>query len=469
MLAVQPALARNFHISGGIQYVHQATLERAKPSPSEADARRMFGKGIAQLNEGLKEDPDDLEAWDYLGIAYAEIDSAEQAGWAFSQGIGAARGKEERKKLLDRLIVNRDHYWTLYFNEAIRQYQKCLDAAGEGKPPDSTCAMGSATAMRRALALNPENAKTYCNLAAFQANAGRHDEAIQTVEAGLKVASTDSCLLSRKQQLAGVKIEQAATSGNLAEAIPGLEKMLADNPNDGAAALRLGELYFQQGLQLSGEADKTADAAAKKDLEAKAKTAFANSARGFGKYVELKPDDKDGRYNQALALLRAENYAEAAKVAHAGVLADPTSPDFHNVLGNAYRGLKLEEAASGHQLIAKTLREGTKQDDATAFATQSAAKWGAKSYAAQRLKELGAPDEVRTQTMGDYQVETWLWWGRKRAVVLSKGQRVIELDFANLTTSAAPKGSSPKSAPKSPSSPKTPSGGKSGSASGASR
>ena len=56
------ALARNFHCAGGIQYVIQGTKEKDKGNLD--DARRIFGKAVAQLTECTTEDPTDSESWE---------------------------------------------------------------------------------------------------------------------------------------------------------------------------------------------------------------------------------------------------------------------------------------------------------------------------------------------------------------------------------------------------------------------
>jgi tetratricopeptide (TPR) repeat protein len=443
VLLVTPALARNFRIAGGIQYVVQGGKERAKGN--EEDARRIYGKAVAQLNMGIAEDPGDIEAWDYLGVAYAELDSAEKCGWAFGEGIALARNKPEAKKLLQRLLDNREHYWVRYFNDAIRTYQKAVEASPSGEP-DSAATMEAVTAMRRAVAVNPTNPKSFCNLGAFLANARHYDEAIQTVENGLKFAPQDSCLLARKEQLSVVAAEKAAETGEWEKAAAPFERMLAADPQDAAAALRLGEIYFKQGQALDEQTAKLADGPEKQAAQEQVRAAFSRSADGFGKYSALKPDDKDGRFNHAVALLRAERFEDAGKVAIAGLAADPLSPEFHSALASAYRGLKLEDPANGHTLLAKVLREGTKEADPAAAAKASADKAGAAADAAKLLKELGPPDDFRTQQMGDFPVEAWFWTGPKRGVLMSKGRTVSDVSYAQLATPAPPKPAAKKPA-----------------------
>lgn len=435
-VVVSPALARDFHVAGGIQYVVQGGKERAKGN--EEDARRIYGKAVAQLTQGIATDPGDIEAWDYLGVAYAELDSAEKCGWAFGRGIEMARAKPEEKKLLQRMVDNREHYWVRYFNEAIRTYQKAVEASPSGEP-DSAATMEAVVSMRRALAVNPSNPKSYCNLGAFLANARNYDAAIATVDDGLKIAPQDSCLLGRKEQLSVAVADKAAETGDWERATGPIERLYAANPNDADAALRLGEIYFKKGTALDAAAAKLPDGPDKQTALEQVRASFARSADGFGKFSELKPDNQDGRYNHAIALIRAEKYAEAGQVAIAGLAVEPLSPEFHAVMSNAYRGLKLEDPANGHTLMAKVLREGERASDSDSAAKAIVAKSGPTSDAARLYKELGAPAEIRTEQMGDFPIEAWFWTGAKRAVLMSKGRTVSDVSWAQMVTPAPPK------------------------------
>jgi Tfp pilus assembly protein PilF len=283
--------------------------------------------------------------------------------------------------------------------------------------------------MKKAVAEDPSNPKGYCNLAAFQANAGKADDAVQTVEAGLKVAPGDSCLLARKTQVGVSMGEKALQTGDFAAAAQPYEKMLAANPQDAGSALRLGQLYFDQGTKLNESAEKETDPAKKQSLAADSKTAFVKSSKNFSLYHSLKPDDKDGLYNNTLAALEAGDGATAAKLAEEGLTVDASSSEYHGFLASAYTALNVPTAASAHKLVSRTLKEGQKVSDPAGFAQKEATTFGATSVVAKKLKELGPPEDVRTMTIGDYPVETWLWPAKKRAIVFSKGALVTEADW----------------------------------------
>ena len=120
------AAARNFHCAGGIQYVIQGTKQKDKGNTANdpellADAKRIFGKAVTQLNTCVSEDPNDSEAWSYLGWAYAEVDSAPQAGVAFDEAI---KRLANDPKPLEIARQNRKSYWVQYYNAGLSKYKE---------------------------------------------------------------------------------------------------------------------------------------------------------------------------------------------------------------------------------------------------------------------------------------------------------------------------------------------------------
>ena len=427
-VAVPRAEARNFHCAGGIQYVVQGQQEFAKGNIE--DAHRIYGKAVAQLNQCISEDPGDVESYDYLGVAYAELDSAEQSGQAFAKGIALANTKDadKYKKLIERMKANQEHYWISYFNAAIKEYQKAMPA--DGKNADPSAFLPAADAMKKAVAEDPNNPKGYCNLAAFLANAGKTQDALQAVNDGLSKAPNDSCLLQRKMQVGVGMAQQAQASGDYAAAAAPWEKALAANPKDDKAALQLGQIYFEQGSKL--------DKDGKKD---EAKAAFTQSSKNFGIYHSINPADKDGTYNYIIASLQAGDAAAAAKASQEALAAtteDSVAAEYHNFLAQAYRDLKVDAAAAAHTLVARALEEGQKVDDVAGFAQKEATTLGATSTVAKKFKEMGPPDEIRTLTMGDYPVEAWLWNGKKQAILFSKGAQVTAANWNAVAVAQTP-------------------------------
>ena len=414
--------ARNYHVSGGIQYVAQGDKEKAKGLYE--DAQRLYGKAVVQLTEGIAEDPNDLEAYDYLARAYAELDSTERAGWAFRTGIASACADEKEKKLCKRMQDNQKFYWGQYYQSAFDTFKLADVAPTPEAGKDSILA--AAAKMWKAIDIYDQDGSSYCNLAAFYAKAEDMSRAMEVVKQGLTKVPGDSCLTQRQADLTIANAETAAGSGEFDAAIATYEKVLAADPSDAATASRLGELYFQKGQKLSEGGDA-----------AGAKAAFAAAATNFGTFYKTTNDDENARYNYALSLVQAEQYEEAAGLIHKGLMAKPKSQDLHNLMARVYTGLQLPEDATKHRLINTMLDGGQPAAEPATAASASAEKWGATKDAAKLLQSLGPPEEVLTQTLGEYEAELWCWWTKSRAVTLVKGQTVSDLDFSRVMTAKA--------------------------------
>jgi tetratricopeptide (TPR) repeat protein len=433
-LLAGPVLARNYHVSGGIQYVSQGDKEKAKQNYE--DAQRLYRKAVIQLTQGIEESPKDLEAWDYLGRAYGELDIADSSGWAFGTGIRLIQEQDGKEKLVKRMQDNRQFYWANYFSAAIETYRMGQDMDDEQAVKDSSLA--AANTMRKAIAMMREDPRAYCNIAVFLVGADRFNEALAAVNEGLVFAPQDSCLLGRLESLTLSMGEQAAQSGDYAMAIETYEKLMADNPDDVNNAQRLGELYFQQGGALSTKAGEAGDDSTRAMLEQERQVAYGNAAKYFGMYFEKNQEDVNGRYNYGLALIRAGQFNDAIQVLQGGLVQEPSSGDFHSLMATAYTGAGNDDKATAHRLIAMVINEGTVVEDPAAFADASAKKWGAKTDAPKYLKDPGPPEEVRTLVRGEYETETWFWWSKMMAVTMVKGRKVTELDFSTVAVADTP-------------------------------
>jgi len=135
------AFARNPHCAGGIQYVVQGLKDKERGNIE--DYQREMGKAVDQLTMCASEDPADFEAMGYLGWALAEVDSCGPAGKAFEKALEAARAKGDRRKS-EGIIANRDHYWSIAYNEGIKNIQDGQQYADADAKPEAHEAFGRA-------------------------------------------------------------------------------------------------------------------------------------------------------------------------------------------------------------------------------------------------------------------------------------------------------------------------------------
>src|SRR6516164_6418311 len=135
------ASARNPHCAGGIQYVVQGL--RDKDRGLTEDYTREMNKAVDQLTQCSTEDPADLEAIGYLGWALAELDSCAPSGVAFQKSIDGLTAKGDKKKL-ETVVGNRDHYWSVVYNDGIAK----INAAQQVYPDYSKEPTGDEKALK---------------------------------------------------------------------------------------------------------------------------------------------------------------------------------------------------------------------------------------------------------------------------------------------------------------------------------
>jgi tetratricopeptide (TPR) repeat protein len=430
VLAAQAAEARNFHISGGIQYVIQGTKEKDKQNFE--DAERIFGKAVVQLRMGIADDPKDDEAWDYLGRAYAELGKADSAGIAFSEALTRLAGKDD-PKLLKRVEQNREHYWVQFFNDGLQKYREANDLLPVEQIPtapatDTTAAAARAklaeaeVGFRNAAAVWPERAKSYDNLAVVLALLGHFDQATATIEEGLaKSDSTDedrARLVDRKTSLLSNAVVEKLKVGDYNGALELLDRILARNPKDYDALARAAQTSFEQGQKLKEAKD-----------DAGALAAFRRSAEYFGRAAVLAPDAAAGRdmyYNQAVAAQNAGDDKAAAKILFALVQDYPKDASLHRMLRGAWDRMGSKNKASDHVWVILGLSdEATPVADIAAYTSKIA-----KTSAAGRiLAEQGPPEEIRQFTSGTTSVDVWYYWAKKRVYAFSNNQLAGSANF----------------------------------------
>ena len=415
-----PADARDSNISGGIQYVIQGDKYKAQAKDDPAymkDAFRVYEKAVDRLTKGIAKDPGDVEAYDYLGRAYAELNRPAEAGQAFATGIEKATEKGDKEKLVKRMNDNRQHYWATYYTEAMESFNASQAIEDEAVQKDSILA--ASERMRHAIEMWPD--QTTPRTATWRCSTSVPRTASRRWPSSKRVSRshprTRASPIASRNLVVNMGIA-ASNSGDYATAIAVFEGVLAENPEDYTTAQQLGELYFKQGQSVEGEAEKQA--------------AFEGAAKNFGIHYSGNLEDPNSAYNYALSLSLSGQYDKAAELVHDWLVKRPDDPDIHGLMANAYTGMGLKNEAVGHQLIARALREGEKDEDPAALAKATADEAGAKSEAAKYLAEWGAPDEIRTLTTGEVQTQTWFWWETKQVATLHKGRKVSEVNFAEV-------------------------------------
>jgi predicted Zn-dependent protease len=444
------AQARNFHISGGVQYVIQGTREKEKGNLE--DAHRIFGKAVAQLSTGVAEDPKDNEAWVYLAQAYAEYGNPDSAGWAFDE---ATKRSASDPKLSKRVEQNRLSYWTTAFNEGIKSLQDANTIVPLEKIPtekdnpkvvDARAKLvASEKSLRAAAALWPSKAKTYPNLAMAMALQGKHAEADAVLDEGLKaVPESDperAELVQRKEGLVSQAVAEKTAAKDYDGALTLLDGLLDKNPKDFTLLNQAAEASYSKAQALETAKDSTG-----------ASAAYARAGGYFKRASDVaeKPEDKASlMFNYSLATHNSGDKAkikDMSKDVYDYLQTDKSHGQLHLMLARAYQVIGMEDKASEHALVGRALGKDaeTLTDIAGYVAAVPKASDGAKVIA-----EKGAPEDVRRIETGGQKLDVWFYWSANRAYAMLNGRRISsanldEYGAAPATKAAATTGAKKK-------------------------
>jgi len=410
------AAARNFHCSGGIQYVIQGTKEKDKGNLE--DAHRIFGKGVTQLRQCTSEDPNDSESWSYLGWALAEVDSAAEAGAAFDQA--ETRLAAEPKKLLIA-TQNRKSYWVNYYNEGLSKYKSAdsivkvaelLNSNDPNAPAARAKLAESEISFRKAIALSPKELVAYNNLAIVEALQGKFPEANATIEKGLAIDPKNEDLLNRQKRMVVNAIKPKLDAGDYEGALGIMDQVLAGAPNDYDRLVQAAQVSYEYAEKLD------------KDKKDTAKAMYGRSAGYYGKAAAAAADasaKKDMTYNQAIASQNAGDNLGSAKLVWSLVQDNPKDKALHSMLRGAYDRMGSKKKADDEVWVILGLNDtATPVTDVPGYI----AKVVKTTDAGKTLTAQGTPEDVRQFKSGETQIDLWYYWNKKQVFAFAGGRQV---------------------------------------------
>jgi tetratricopeptide (TPR) repeat protein len=439
-----PAFARNPHCAGGIQYVVQGMRDKDKGNME--DYHREMNKAVDQLTLGTSEDPADFEAMGYLGWALAEVDSTKLAGQAFAQALEGANAKGDKKKA-ETIIANRDHYWSMAFNDGIKNIQDAQEFDNAGDKEKAAESFGIAVArLTAANQIHPGHAQTIRNLATAYALGGNFGDAERVLKAGITEAAADTSVHTLVEALKTVRANKASALNDAKkydEAIAYYEELTKQEANDADLWMGLGNSYYNR-------ANTKSDAARRAD--------FKLAADAYAKAYALRTTDSNLAFNAALSYQNAGELALAEAQWRAVLKASPNDPDALSSLGSVLSDekkydeaqaalqraveLKPEEKVFFRQLAAVYSKQGNNakttemmfvylpmangQANADAAgAAKALAKAG--TAAANTLSSVGTPEKV--YDWNDNQagaLSTWLYPAKRLAFTFSSTGTLVQ-------------------------------------------
>ncbi len=439
------ALARNPHCAGGIQYVVQGLKDKDRGNTE--DYEREMRKAIEQLTTCSSEDPADFEALGYLGWAYAEVDSAGPAGDAFEKSLEAARAKGDKKKA-EIIVANRDHYWSIAYNDGIKNIQDGQQYAEADAKKEAHEAFGKAVvSLTRAKLLRPGHAQTIRNLATAYAMDDDFERAEAVLKNGQTEAAQDTSVAQLGEALKTVRANKAnalLTAGKFDEAIAYFTDLTKSETGNSDLWMGLGNAYFKRAETQKDDAAKKSD--------------YKGAGDAYAKAYQLKPDDANLVFNAALAYQYAGDLAAAEAQWRAVLAKSPDDPDALSSLGSVLAdekkfadattvllraiALKPEEKVYFRQLGAVYSKAGDNakstemllvymaMSKGKALADPAAAAKGARagSAAANTLASVGSPEKVLEwdDTSGAGVLQTWVYGAKKLAFTFNSAGALVK-------------------------------------------
>jgi tetratricopeptide (TPR) repeat protein len=438
--AVGPALARNPHCAGGIQYVVGGL--RDKERGLAEDYQRQMQKALQQLTECAAGDPADLEALGYLAWAYAEVDSARLAGETFRKAIEGLTAKGDRKKT-EWATNNRDSYWANAFNDGIAKINEAqgLYADFTRKPADESEVTlkeeaqkrydAALASLQRAAFLRPGHPQTLRSLGSVHYFMGDFKTARAAFAEGLRQVPGDSLLGESLKNATTALGNQLIDEKKYDEAIATFGELTRAEPTNPDLFVGLASAYFSRAGGGTEAAAKAADYKAAADAYARAASMrptaadlpfnaalayqragdFTSAEAQWRATLALTPEDADALASLAEALAEQKKYNEAVQVLHRAVVKDPKNKNLHRQLGAVYSKAGNNAKSTEELLVFLALHQGKEAADPAAAAR--AAKAG--SAAANAFAGLGAPDQVNDWTGDGQAYQTWFYWSKKLA------------------------------------------------------
>jgi tetratricopeptide (TPR) repeat protein len=366
-------------------------VEHFAPKFSQAEQRRFQ---LMTRNLDSAPEPEDTQA------LLAELEKLTQRKWL--EGEGAAEFKAIRLLQRGQWLYRQERYpealqtyletETGLPNQAVRLKQYLAEAfyvlSGQfiwSQGDDARYSAEGETAIRRAIALNPQQSNYYYNLGAVTSRSGRQEEAISACQKAIELDPNDAnayyglgiALRDQKQLDEAIAAYTKAIDldpnyataynnlGNalrdqkqLDEAIAAYTKAIDLDPNDATAYYNLGNALSDQ-----KQLDEAIAAYTKAiDLNPNYATAYNNlgnalsdqkqldeAIAAYTKAIDLDPNDATAYYNLGNALSDQKQLDEAIAAYTKAIDLNPNYANAYYNLGNALRDQKqLDEAIAAY-------------------------------------------------------------------------------------------------------------------------
>jgi tetratricopeptide (TPR) repeat protein len=320
-----------------------------------------FVQGLPYCEECLKEEPENPEARYYAGWCLAEVGRYEDAWQAFKWLIDRKNDKDKKISKHAKWALERvQSYYAYHFNRGVELL-------------NSEDTEGAYQEFLWATQIKPIEADAYLNLGFVQTQLGDLDGAIESFRTAQRNRPNDATgslylvdaigrRLAQEDELENPDEELVASLRS--ELKSALKSIVAADPSNDAALLRLGSMEFAAGNEDS------AIGYVKRAIEIDAGNIqvlynygvdyynannFASAENIFKTVSDEIGDPKeplwqDANYMLGVCQLYTENYEACIATLENLVKADPEDPEYFNILGRAYaKNGDMEKASEAVQ------------------------------------------------------------------------------------------------------------------------
>ena len=318
------ACMANPHFVGGKNYIKQ----------------EVWDKAIQELEMATDEQPENAEAWYYLGWAYGEMGDFGKAGEAFNKSLAIS------DQFAPEVNAKMSGFWT---DLAARGQD--LEKGGQYE--------AAAEKFESALLLRPDHVASYVYAADLYASMGDVEKAAEKYEKALEIQPDNDTTLTNYAKL----LEE---NGLDSRAIPLFEKLHDGNPEDDGLTHYLAKLYGR-----TGQEEKEIELYRKlgdpgplmgRAFEAFAAERFDEAYDQYHKAMDVASpgteDYYDAAYNAMVSAYKAKRYDDAIALGEKLTQEKPEESQYWRLLGNSYSKMKRTEDALNALSKANELETG---------------------------------------------------------------------------------------------------------------
>ncbi|MFH1278024.1 MAG: tetratricopeptide repeat protein [Candidatus Eisenbacteria bacterium] len=310
-LLVLVACMANPHFVGGKNYVNQ----------------EVWDKAAAELEIATSQQPENAEAWFYLGKSYGELGEFGKAADAFQKATDLSDQFDDET---ERTV---DVFWQ--------------DLAARGQDLEKGGAYADAAVLiEDAIRLRPRHIPSYRFIARLYAQVGEVDKAASMYEEALDIRADDDTTLTNYAKL-------LFDNGLEERAIPVFERLSKIQPDDETLNYQLADLYWGSGRR------DDALAIYRKYGDASSLMANATKAYDAGNFPEAlsyydmvrqvaepgSDNYADAFYNSVVTALQMKDTGQAIRIGEELVKERPGDSRNWRALGQAYREAGMQEKA----------------------------------------------------------------------------------------------------------------------------